>query len=190
VLHRILCAIEEGRKTPAYTAAEIEKLALRCSETERESAELESQSIQVKRIRYFASLLAKGEIGPFKGTIVSLNPKGLIVELADSLQQGMLPYYALGKEHYFLAPDNLSASARRGASFRLGQSIEVGLAAVDEHARRVDFFLPGSGPSAPRRRETPARPHPHKPIDKPTGKAGNKRPCGNKRSVQPRRHAK
>ena len=64
---------------------------------------LESQSIQIKRIRYFASLLAKGEIGPFKGTIISLNPKGLIVELADTLQQGMLPYYALGKERYFVA---------------------------------------------------------------------------------------
>ncbi|MGD9781388.1 MAG: ribonuclease R family protein [Kiritimatiellia bacterium] len=190
VLHRILCAIEEGRKTPAYSVAEIEKLALHCSETERESGELESQSIQVKRIRYFASRLAQGEIGPFKGTIVSLNPKGLIVELADSLQQGMLPYYSLGKERYFLAPDNLSASARRGAPFRLGQSIEVGLAAVDEHARRVDFFLPGSGKSAPRRGETPARPHPHKPIDKPAGKVGNKPPCGNKRSAQPRRHAK
>jgi ribonuclease R len=182
VLHRILIGIEEGRKTPVYSAAEIEQLAIHCSETERESAELESQSIQIKRIRYFASLLAKGEIGPFKGTIISLNPKGLIVELADTLQQGMLPYYALGKERYFVASDGHSAAANRGSPYRLGQSIEVGLAAVDEHIKRVDFFLPGAE-KRPERRPGHAPHHPsaaarrpekHKSIDKKGQKVGNR----------------
>ena len=144
ILHRILIGIEEGQKKPAYSREEIEKLAIHCSETERESAELESQSIQIKRIRYFASLLEKGETGPFQGTIISLNPKGLIVELADSLQQGMLPYYSLGKERVYVSEDGYSAASNRGSPYRLGQSIEVGLAAVDEHLKRVDFFLPGA----------------------------------------------
>ncbi len=195
ILHRILIGIEEGRKTPAYSAAEIEKLAIHCSGTERESAELESQSIQIKRIRYFADRLAKGEIGPFQGTIVSLNPKGLIVELVDSLQQGMLPYYALGKERYFLANDGHSAAANQGAAYRLGQSIEVGLAAVDEHLKRVDFFLPGgesrrpprSGPSARRRAAAPRRPNPHKSIDNKASQAGNKPPQSHGKSRQQRR---
>ena len=191
VLHRILIGIEEGRKSPAYSRAEIEKLALHCSDTERESAELESQSIQIKRIRYFASLLDKGETGPFKGTIISLNPKGLIVELADSLQQGMLPYYSLGHERYFVSGDGYSASANKGASFRLGQAIEVGLAAVDENLRRVDFFFPGArkGP-APKGGSRPARRSPHKPIDKHKGKAGNKPSDNRKHPVHPRRPTK
>ena len=144
VLHRILVGIEEGQTKPAYSKAEIEKLAIHCSETERESAELEGQSVQIKRIRYFASLLEKGEVGPYAGTIVSLNPKGLVVELRDTLQQGMLPYHALGRERYYVAADGCSASARKGSPFRLGQAVEVGLAAVDEARRRVDFFLPGA----------------------------------------------
>ena len=199
VLHRILIGIEEGRKQPVYSAAEIEKLALHCSDTERESAEMESQSIQIKRIRYFATLLEKGETGPFKGTIISLNPKGLIVELADSLQQGMLPYYALGHERYFVSDDGLSASARKGASFRLGQTLAVGLAAVDEQARRVDFFLPGAA-RRPERRPGPAahsprRPEPNrgqrdKPIDKKPGKAGNRQPHAPGQSRHPRRPTK
>ncbi len=195
ILHRILVGIEEGRRTPAYSSAEIEKLSLHCSETERESAELESQSIQIKRIRYFASLLEKGETGPFKGTVISLNPKGLIVELADTLQQGMLPYYAMGTERYFVSDDGFSASAR-GSAFRLGQSIEVGLASVDENLLRVDFFLPGAEKRPPRRQDRhPPRKgpaghssgSPHKRIDKPRGKAGNASQRGPMRSGHPRR---
>ena len=178
VLHRILIGLEEGRKTPAYSAAEIEKLALHCSDTERESAELEGQSVQIKRIRYFAERLARGETGPFRGTVISLNPKGLIVELADTLQQGMLPYYALGRDRFALSADGLSATTGRGTAFRLGQSIEVELAAVDESSRRVDFGLPG----APRR---PADSR-HKPIDKRRKTSGN-RPSERPRRSQPRR---
>ena len=209
VLHRILVAIEEGRKQPAYSAAEIEKLALHCSETERESAELESQSIQIKRIRYFASLLEKGEIGPFKGTVISLNPKGLIVELSESLQQGMLPYYSLGRDRFILSGDGHSAAARRGSAYRLGQSIEVGLAAVDEHLKRVDFFLPGADrPRAGGRRAAPRQPPSQQPrpekdgrqkraakpalaghnsVDKTPRKGGNTPSYGRKHSVHQRR---
>ncbi|MDR0993725.1 MAG: VacB/RNase II family 3'-5' exoribonuclease [Verrucomicrobiota bacterium] len=153
ILHRILNAIED-KTNPPYTAAEIAKLAIHCSETERESAELETRCMQIKRIRYYALLLENGETGPFAGTVISLNPKGLIVELIDTLQTGMLPYYALGKERYYVADDGYSATCRRGAPYRLGQELDVGLAAVDEHLKRVDFYLPSEGettPTGPRR---------------------------------------
>jgi len=189
VLHRILNALENGRPPP-YSAAEIEKLALHCADTERESAELESQSIQVKRIRYYAAKLAQGETGPFKGTVIGLNPKGLIVELADTLQQGMLPYYALGGARFVLAADGLSATAHPGRTYRLGQTVEVDLAGVDESLRRVDFGLPG----APRRasgRPAGRAPHAaHKRIDKAPEKTGNRKPEGRKRPVHPRRKSK
>jgi ribonuclease R len=170
VLHRILIGLEEGRREPAYSKAEIEKLAIHCSATERESAELESQSVQIKRIRWYASLLEKGETGPFNGTIISLNPKGLIIELHDTLQQGMLPYHALGRERYYLAPDGYSAGPRKGSPFRLGQPIDVGLAAVDEHLRRVDFFLPAardSRPPHPGGKHKNQQIHKSKTVDKP-----------------------
>ena len=188
VLHRILIGIEEGRRTPVYSAAEIAKLALHCSETERESAELESQSIQIKRIRYFADRLGRGETGPYVGTIVGLNPKGLIVELADSLQQGMLAYSTLGGDRFHLAPDGLAAVARKGRAFRLGQAIEVGLAAVDEHSRRVDFFLPATAARHPRALSRP-RPEGHKSIDKTARKTGHSQQHRPKSSGRQRRKA-
>ncbi len=197
VLHRLLIGLEEGRKHPLYSAAEIEKLAAHCSETERASAELEGQSLQIKRIRYYADLLRRGATGPLTGTIISLNPKGLIVELEESLQQGMLPYHALGRERYALAPDGRLAATRSGARFRLGQSLAVGLAAVDERARRVDFFLPGaeSRSAAPHKivrpkRAEKVRPRPHIDVDKTRPKAGNKPAYGAKHSAHPRRKRK
>jgi ribonuclease R len=142
LLHRVLCAVEDGRKPP-YTEAEIERWAVHCGDTERDAAELEAQSLQTVRLRYYAGLLEKGETGPFEGMITGLNPKGLLVELSDSLQSGLLPYSAMGKERYTLAPDSFHAYGSRGKEYALGQRIEVGLAAVDEERRRVDFFLPG-----------------------------------------------
>ena len=195
VLHRLLIGLEEGRQAPLYTAAEIEKLAAHCSETERESAELESQSLQIKRIRYYADLLRRGETGPFPGTVISLNPKGLIVELEDSLQQGMLPYHALGGERFLLAADGRAAAARTGARFRLGQPVRVGLAAVDEHAKRVDFFLPGAESRRPagrhnfvrQKRPGKNREKPHIGVDKTASKTGNRPPNGAKHFAHPRR---
>ena len=142
LLHRILNALEEGRRRPAYSAEEIAALAVHCSGTEREAAEMEMQAVVAKRIRWYAELLAAHKVGPWTGVIVGLNPKGLIVELPDTLQQGMLPYAALGKERYYVADDQCSARGKAGGSpYRLGQKVEVILAAVDERLQRVDFAL-------------------------------------------------
>ncbi|HPC19043.1 MAG TPA: VacB/RNase II family 3'-5' exoribonuclease [Kiritimatiellia bacterium] len=179
VLHRILIGLEEGRKHPACSAAEIAKLAVHCSETERESAELEIQSILTKRIRYYAARLEAGETGPFQGTIISLNPKGLIVELQDTLQQGLLPYSALGHGRYAVSDDGFRAASRQGGAYRLGQPVEVALATVDERLKRIDFFLPEA-----------MRPGRHKHIDKQRGKVGNKRSKHPERSGASRRPTK
>ncbi len=165
LLHRILVALEERRRRPACTADDIAALAVHCSGTERESAEMEMQAVVAKRIRWYAERLERRDVGPWPGVIVGLMPKGLIVELPDTLQQGMLPYAALGKERYYVDDDQCSARGRSGGSpYRLGQRVEVILAAVDERLQRVDFALPaaeetgsrgkksGRKPRSPRRR--------------------------------------
>ena len=162
LLHRILIALEERRRRPAYSAADIAALAVHCSGTERESAEMEMQAVVAKRIRWYAERLEKRDVGPWPGVIVGLTPKGLIVELPDTLQQGMLPYASLGKERYFVDDDQCSARGRSGGSpYRLGQRVDVILAAVDERLQRIDFALPaaeapvrkaGRRPRGPRRR--------------------------------------
>ena len=150
LVHRVLCAVEEGRKPP-YGEGEIERWAVHCGDTERDAAEMEAQSLQAVRLRYYARLLEKGEVGPFEGTVTGLNPKGLLVELRDSLQPGLLPYSAMGKERFLLAPDSFHAYGSKGKEYALGQRVEVCIAAVDEERRRVDFFLPGAEDEPERR---------------------------------------
>jgi hypothetical protein len=88
----------------------------------------------------------------------------------------MLPYYALGGARFVLSADGLSATAHPGRTYRLGQTVEVDLAGVDESLRRVDFGLRG----APRRasgRPAGRAPHAaHKRIDKAPEKTGNRKP--------------
>ncbi|MBQ9344514.1 MAG: VacB/RNase II family 3'-5' exoribonuclease [Kiritimatiellae bacterium] len=163
VVHRLLGALEEGRKCP-YSKADIDAMALHCADREREAAEMEMQSLQVKRIRYYANMLRRGDRTAMAGTIVSLNPKGLVVELADSLQQGLLPYAAMGKERYTLAPDDYVATSARGTAYRLGQPLSVVLAAVDVDKRRVDFGLPSALGGGRRDRPSASRKQAGKPA--------------------------
>ena len=156
IVHRILTALEDGRPCP-YTKGDIDALALHCADAEREAADMESQSLAVKRIRYYANMLRAGHLPKLAGTVIGLNPKGLIIELGESLQQGMLPYSAMGKERYILAPDDFVASTARGSSYRLGQPVDVILAAVDEDKRRVDFALPHPPRAARTSRKSPAK---------------------------------
>ncbi len=142
ILHRILNALEEGRK-PVYGEEDIAALARHCSACEKESAEMEIQSILTKRIRYYAEKLAAGERGPLEGVVVGLNPKGLMVELSDSLQQGLLPYALMGEGYFQMSEDQCEARTRKGAVYKLGQRVRVELREVDEKLLRVDFAPAG-----------------------------------------------
>jgi ribonuclease R len=155
VAHRLLTALEDGLPPPV-AAADVAELARYCSATEKESADMEAESLLVKRIRYYASLLARGENGPWTGTIIALNPKGLVVELVDTLQTGLLPYSALGRERFTLAPDDYVATSTRGSQYRLGQTVDVSISAIDEKTRRIDFYLPSLPPRPPRPAQKPS----------------------------------
>jgi ribonuclease R len=114
--------------------------------------------------------------------IVGLNPKGLIVELPDTLQQGMLPYAALGKERYYVADDQCSARGKAGGSpYRLGQKVEVILAAVDERLQRVDFALADGGEEGEGAGERVRKGRERKTPELARGKTGKKRAARGKR---------
>jgi ribonuclease R len=147
LVHRILSAHERGEK-PFYPKAALAALAQESSQAERDAAEMEAESVRVKRVRYYANLLAKGERGPWEGIVTGLNPKGLIVELTETLQSGMLSYASLENGYYVLSPDGFSASAGRGSRYRLGDRVMVELAEVDERLGRVDWRPPAQSRAA------------------------------------------
>ena len=142
VVHRLLTAVEQGAPPP-YTKSALAKLALHCSTTEKAADEAENESVEVKRIAFYEEKLRCGDVGPFAGVVTGLLGKGLIVELCDSLQRGLLPFNALKNDYYQMnAARTHVQGKRRGGGWKIGQIIEVRLVRVDTANRWMDFVLP------------------------------------------------
>jgi ribonuclease R len=153
-VHRILLAVEEGLKPP-YDEQEVRRIAENSSETERNADMAEQESVDVKRIEFYREKLARRDLGPFDGVIVSMIPKGLIVELSDSLQQGLLPFSSMFDDTYVMSQErNRAVGRRRRKTWALGDRIAVCLARIDTARRLVDFSMPADEdmPPHPRRK--------------------------------------
>lgn len=142
VVHRILCSVEAG-EAPPYDAQEVRRVAEHCSETERNADMAEQESVEIKRIEFYKERLDQGDPGPFAGIVVSIIPKGLIVELSDTLQQGLLPFSAMRDDTYVMSAERSRAAGRRRRKvWAIGDPVRVCLARIDSARRLVDFHLP------------------------------------------------
>jgi ribonuclease R len=155
-VHRILLSVEAGREPP-YDAPEVRRIAEHSSETERNADQAEQESVDIKRIEFYREKVARRDLGPFDGVVVSIIPKGLIVELSDTLQQGLLPFSSMLDDVYVMSQErNRAIGRRRRKSWTLGDRVTVCLARVDTARRLVDFFIPteeGALPQQKRKRK-------------------------------------
>ena len=139
-VHRILLSIEAGREPP-YDALEVRRIAEHSSETERNADQAEQESVDIKRIEFYREKLARGEIGPFDGIVVSEIPKGLIVELSDTLQRGLLSFSSTIDNINDMSQKRIRAiGRRRRKTWTFGERVAVCLARVDMARRQVDFI--------------------------------------------------
>ncbi|TAN35639.1 MAG: VacB/RNase II family 3'-5' exoribonuclease [Verrucomicrobia bacterium] len=142
VVHRLLKAVEQSAPPP-YTKSALARLATHCSTAEKAADEAENESVEVKRVAYYEEKLRRGDIGPFAGVVTGLLGKGLMVELRDSLQRGLLPFAALKNDYYEMnAARTHVKGKRRGGGWKIGQPLEVVLTRVDTANRWMDFALP------------------------------------------------
>ena len=140
-MHRLLTAVEQGAPPP-YSKSALARLATHCSTTEKAADEAENESVDVKRIAFYEDKLRRGDVGPFTGVVTSMLGKGLIVELCDSLQRGLLPFASLKSDYYQMNAARTHVSGkRRGAGWKIGQTVEVRLVRVDAANRWMDFSL-------------------------------------------------
>lgn len=141
VIHRILCALEQNQRPP-YTHEAMRAIAQHCSATERTADDAESESLQEQRIAYYAAQLAEGHLGPHQALITGVVTRGLLVELNDSMQRGLIPLIALPHDGYDVDPQQGRIKGRhQREAFRVGTLVEVELMKVDEGRRMVDFRL-------------------------------------------------
>ena len=142
VVHRLLLSVEAG-KPPPYDEEDVRRIAQHCSDTEQTADQAEQDSLDIKRIEFYMEKMARQELGRFDGTIVSMNPKGLIVELSDTLQQGLLPFCSMRDDFYVMSTDrNKAIGRRKRKTWSIGDQITVSIAKVDAARRQIDFSIP------------------------------------------------
>ena len=141
VIHRLLDSVETGRHSP-YSNDDVARIAEHCSRTEKNADEAEEESVQLKRVEYYAQKLEDGDTGPFEGLVVSIVQKGLIVELTDTLQRGLIPFSSFTDDYYVANPERTKATGRRRrATWTIGQRLSVVLEKVDQRRHLIDFQL-------------------------------------------------
>lgn len=141
LVHRLLKACDAKQRMP-YSHEDMRRLANHCSETERNAAEAEEESLRLKCIEFYAARLAQKEVGPYPALITGVSARGLLVELTDTLQRGLVPIYTLGDDHFEANPEQGVVRGRyTRRQYRVGQVVNALLARVDRTRRQVDFVL-------------------------------------------------
>ena len=139
--HRMLEAIEQDRPPP-YSFADVKGLASHCSEREGMAEEAEKTSVQMKLVAYYHDLLWKGETGPFDACVTGIVSRGLLIELTDTLQRGLVPFQSIGGDYFEVNSTFTRAKGTRsGLEFGLGERVRVVLTKVDTRNRLIDFAL-------------------------------------------------
>lgn len=157
LVHRMLRAVEERKPSP-YTSRDVAEIAAQCCRTEQNADDAEQASIELKRLEYFEGRLRAGEIGPYAAIVISLNPKGLVVELVDSLQRGMIPFSTMTEDSFVLSGNGRSAKGRKhGKTWFVGQTLDVFLSKVDRARKRVELYLRGEERTGGARKGKPVR---------------------------------
>lgn len=146
VIHRLLTALEQKVKMP-YRADDLAAIAAQCSRTEVEADAAEKESIALRRAEYYRDLLHKGKTGPYKACVVKVLGKGLLIELSDTLQRGLVAFSSITDDRYELNSAKTKVTGQRwGKVFQIGDEIDVNLVNVDLARNFVDFHLTGQDP--------------------------------------------
>ena len=131
-------------------AGRLPGIADHSSDTERRAERAERELLQWKKVRFLAPRV--GETLP--GRVTGVTRFGLFVQLDGLFVDGLVHISALTDDHYRFEPEGYRlVGSRKQRVFRLGQALEVRLAAVDEGRRGLDLEVPGM----PRRQDVERR---------------------------------
>jgi len=131
---------EEKHEAGRLATDALDHLGAECSRLERAAEGAERESLAWKR----AEVLA-GRLGDeMDGTLSTVTPQGVYVELDEVYAEGFLPVSALPADRYDYDPMRLAMRGERtGRVYRAGQRVRVLVARVDRIAQRTELALVG-----------------------------------------------
>jgi ribonuclease R len=142
VVHRALGSNTAARRSYQMGMAEIASLAEHISTTERNAADAEIDSAQMKKLEFFQRQLDQRNPQIFRAAIVDVRNYGLMVELPDALLTGLIHVSSLADDFYVFEPARRQLIGRRSRKrFQVGDNLSVFVARVDQFKRQVDFAI-------------------------------------------------
>jgi ribonuclease R len=141
VVHRTLAERDSPRRSK-IDIGQIESLAGHISDTERNAAEAEIESVRLKKLQFFEQQLKERNPQVFRAAIMDVRNYGLVVELPDALVTGVVHVSTLSDDFYrFDATQRRLVGRRTNRRFSVGDEIRVFVARVDTFKRQIDFAI-------------------------------------------------
>jgi ribonuclease R len=145
VVHRAIGAVLNEEPNPA---AGLEEVGEHLSLTERRADEVSREVADWLKCEYAAQFVGE----TFAGTVVAVTDFGVFVELERIFVQGLLHVSNLGDDYFQFYPAAMSlVGERSGRRIKLGDTLDVILADVDQESRKIDLLVAGQ-PDGKRRR--------------------------------------
>jgi ribonuclease R len=173
VVHRALF-----EKNAAKDGA-LKEIAEHISITERNSADAERDSKDVKLFAFLKSQLESGDPVKYPALVTDVRNFGFFVDVPGLAMSGLVPLSLVEEDFYVFDEARRNLVGRRTRrTIRLGDRLTVQVAKVDSFKKQVDFRLaveerkPGSSrlqPFQPHKKTSPMRPETKRP---PSGRSG------------------
>jgi ribonuclease R len=153
-VHRLLDSLSRG-KPPEQQMESLLALGDHCSEREQRAAEAERELKKVKLLLYL-----KDKVGTqLDGIVTGVENFGLFVTGTALPAEGFVHISALSDDYYkYDRAGHVIKGFRSGNTYRLGDPVQVAVAAVDVERRALDFRLLGKSGSVPRKLAASRRP--------------------------------
>ncbi|HEV2328159.1 MAG TPA: ribonuclease R [Verrucomicrobiae bacterium] len=155
VVHR---ALFEARWK--YPFASLKETAEHISATERNSADAERDSKDVKLFAYLKAQIASGKLERYPALVTDLRNFGFFVDVSGLAMSGLVPLSTMDDDFYIYDEIRNHLIGRRTRRIiRLGDKVEVQVAKVDTFKKQVDFFLASKSKEMPKAKVGPSHGH-------------------------------
>jgi ribonuclease R len=136
VVHRALF----DKNSPGTSA--LKETAEHISVTERNSADAERDSKDVKLFAFLKAQLASGRPEQYSALVTDVRNFGFFVDVSGLAMSGLVPLSTIEDDFYvFDAARNNLVGRRTRRTIRLGDQLTVQVAKVDSFKKQVDFRL-------------------------------------------------
>ena len=140
IVHRAICHTLAGESVKSfdYSPAQMQMMGEHCSATERRADDATRDVMDWLKCEFMMDKIGE----EFHGIISSVTSFGLFVQLDQIYVDGLIHITALKNDYYhFDAIGHRLTGERSGQTFRLGDQIQIKVAAVNLDDRKIDFVL-------------------------------------------------